>query len=105
MLFGEKELMLEFLENATSSINDALYSYILVAVLVAGGIYFTIRTRFVQFRLLKEQVRCVTEKPKDASNRVKNVQRERHDFRWLMGHIVHHEHHEKTEKVEKTDKK
>ena len=66
MLFGEKELMLEFLENATSSINDALYSYILVAVLVAGGIYFTIRTRFVQFRLLKEQVRCVTEKPKDG---------------------------------------
>ena len=58
--------MLEFLENATSSINDALYSYVLVILLVVGGVYFTIRTRFVQFRLLKEQIRCVTEKPTDG---------------------------------------
>ena len=28
--------------------------------------YFTIRTRFVQFRLFKEQIRCVTEKPADG---------------------------------------
>ena len=43
-----------------------MYSYILVIVLVLGGIYFTVRTRFVQFRLLKEQIRCVTEKPTDG---------------------------------------
>ena len=60
------EKVIGFLENATSSVNDALYSYILVIVLVLGGIYFTVRTRFVQFRLLKEQIRCVTEKPKDG---------------------------------------
>lgn len=49
-----------------ASLNDALYSYILIIVLVLGGIYFTIRTRFVQFRLFKEQIRCVTEKPADG---------------------------------------
>ena len=43
----------------------------------------------------------ITEKPKDSSRRVKNVERERHDFRWLMGHIVHHEHHENHEKNDK----
>ena len=46
-------------------INDALYSYILIIVLVLGGLYFTVRTKFVQFRLLKEQLRAVTEKPSD----------------------------------------
>ncbi len=49
-----------------ASLNDALYSYILIIVLVLGGIYFTVRTRFVQFRLFKEQIRCVTEKPADG---------------------------------------
>ncbi len=42
--------------------NDALYSYVLIILLVAGGIYFTVRTRFAQFRLLGEQFRSVTEK-------------------------------------------
>lgn len=60
------EKVIGFLESATSLVNDALYSYILVIVLVLGGIYFTFRTRFVQFRLLKEQIRCVTEKPADG---------------------------------------
>ena len=49
-----------------ASVTDALYSYILIIVLVLGGIYFTVRTRFVQFRLFREQIRCVTEKPADG---------------------------------------
>ena len=53
-------------ENFISSINDALYSYILIIVLLLGGLYFTIRTRFVQFRLFKEQIKAVTEKPTDG---------------------------------------
>ncbi len=53
-------------ENFIASINDALYSYVLIIVLVLGGIYFTIRTRFAQFRLLKEQFKAVTEKPADG---------------------------------------
>ncbi len=54
------------LEKLISLVNDALYGYILIILLVLGGLYFTIRTRFAQFRLLGEQFRAVTEKPKDG---------------------------------------
>lgn len=52
------------LDNIVSFISDAMYSYILIIILVLGGLYFTVRTRFVQFRLFKEQFRVVAEKPK-----------------------------------------
>lgn len=51
------------LDQIIGFLNDALYSYILIIILVLGGIFFTVRTKFVQFRLFKEQIRCVTEKP------------------------------------------
>ena len=40
----------------------------------------------------------ITEKPANSSKRVKNVQRERHDFRWLVSHIGHHDKSEKNTK-------
>ncbi len=52
-------------EELISNVNDALYSYILIILLVAGGLYFTVRTRFAPFRLFREQLRAVMEKPKD----------------------------------------
>ena len=54
-----------YFNNITTNINDALYGYILIILLILGGLYFTARTKFVQFRLLGEQFRAVTEKPKD----------------------------------------
>lgn len=53
-------------EQFINTINDALYSYVLIIILVLGGLYFTFRTKFVQFRLLKEQIHAVMEKPKDG---------------------------------------
>ena len=50
------------IENIISGVNDALYSYVLIILLVLGGIYFTVRTRFAQFRLLGQQFKAVTEK-------------------------------------------
>ena len=50
------------IEKIINTTNDALYSYILIILLVLGGIYFTIRTRFAQFRLLGQQIKSVTEK-------------------------------------------
>lgn len=55
-------------EQLVSILNDALYSYILIIILICGGLYFTCRTRFVQFRLLKEQLRAVLEKPTDKNS-------------------------------------
>ena len=43
-------------------LNNWLYTYILIILLVAAGLYFSIRTRFVQFRLLGESFRVVREK-------------------------------------------
>lgn len=46
-----------------------MYSYLLIILLLAVGLYFTFRTKFVQFRLLGESIRLVTEK-KDNDNSV-----------------------------------
>lgn len=51
------------LEKIIAFISEALYSYLLIIILIAGGIYFTIRTRCVQFRLLRAQINAVKEKP------------------------------------------
>ena len=39
--------------------NDFLWTYILIALLLVLGAYFTIRTNFVQFRYLKEMFRLL----------------------------------------------
>lgn len=61
------------IEEIISFINDALYSYILIILLVAAGIYFTVRTKFAQFRLFKDQIKSVTEKP-DSKGGVSSFQ-------------------------------
>lgn len=50
------------MEKIINFVNDALYSYALIILLVLGGIYFTVRTRFAQFRLLGQQFKAVSEK-------------------------------------------
>ncbi len=54
------------LETFITTINDYLYGYVLIVILLLGGIYFTFRTKFVQIRLFGEQIRSVTEKPTDS---------------------------------------
>ena len=51
------------LNNLVKGTNDILYTYILIILLVCGGLYFTVRTKFVQFRLFKQQIKSLTEKP------------------------------------------
>ena len=46
-----------------ATLNDWLYTYILVILLIAAGLYFSVRTGFVQLRLLGESFRVVREKP------------------------------------------
>ncbi len=53
------------IEKIISFANDALYSYLLIIILVVGGLYFTFRTKFAQFRMFGEQIRVVGEKPTD----------------------------------------
>ena len=39
------------LDQIIGSISNFMYSYLLIVLLLAAGLYFTIRTKFVQFRL------------------------------------------------------
>ena len=45
-----------------TSIDDALYTWCLIYLLAAAGIFFTVRTRFVQIRLLKDSFKSMMEK-------------------------------------------
>lgn len=51
------------IENIISDISNYLYGYILIILLIGGGLYFTFRTKFVQFTMFREQLRAVMEKP------------------------------------------
>lgn len=48
------------------SVNTVFYSFILIILLVGGGLYFTVRTRGAQFTMVREQLRVVMEKPADG---------------------------------------
>ncbi len=48
--------------------NDFLYSKFLIIVLIAVGLYFTIRTRFVQIRLFPDSLRVVREKTNEEGS-------------------------------------
>ncbi len=58
---------MEWFSALVSWISTAMYSYILIIMLLAVGFYFTFRSKFVQFRLLGESIRVVSEKPKDEN--------------------------------------
>ena len=42
--------------------DDILYTWLLIYMLAGAGIYFTVRSGFVQIRLLKEAFNCMFEK-------------------------------------------
>ena len=60
-----------------ASINDLLWTYILIIMLLGCAVWFTIRTRFVQFHMLKEMIRLLgdsTSKTKGNSRHVSSFQ-------------------------------
>ena len=50
-------LNLEAINTAITSVNDALWTYLLIGALIVCGLYFTIRTRFVQFTMIGDMFR------------------------------------------------
>ena len=54
-----------FIENIVGTLSDVLYSYVLIIVLILAGLYFSVRTKGAQLSMLPEQIKTVTEKPKD----------------------------------------
>ena len=68
---------MEILQHIINIVNDVLWTYILIAMLIGCAIYFTWRTRFVQFRNLREMLRLLTEsapKSNDGKRQVSSFQ-------------------------------
>ncbi len=64
---------MEILNNVLGKINDVMYTYVLIILLLGTGIYFTIRTRGVQFRLLKDGIKSMMEKAEEGEDGQKKV--------------------------------
>ena len=60
---------MEWLERAVSFINGYMSGYILVILLVGVGIYYTVKTRFVQVRCFKEGFKKVFSKNKNKDGK------------------------------------
>lgn len=65
--------MVEILNN----INDALWGYLIIGALIGCGLWFTWRTQFVQFRMVGEMLRLLTDssaKPKGSEKHISSFQ-------------------------------
>lgn len=60
--------MYQMLSSLIENISNFMYSYLLIIMLLAVGLYFTIRTKFVQFRYVKEAICLVKEKSNDKNS-------------------------------------
>lgn len=56
-----------------TKLNDIMYTYVLIILLIGVGVYFTIRTKGVQFRLLKDGIKSLMEKAKKDEDGEKKV--------------------------------
>ena len=57
--------MIEAIDKVVNAVSGWLYTPWVPAFLIIAGLYFTVRTGFIQLRLLGESIRVVSEKPKD----------------------------------------
>ena len=68
---------MERLEDMLGAVNDFMWTYILIALLAACAIYFTVKTHFVQFRMGRELCRLLfgsDRKKKDVSRHISSFQ-------------------------------
>lgn len=61
-------------EGLLGDVNTFLYSKLLIIILVGVGLFFTLKTKFIQFRLIPDMFKLLTEKsPTDKSGKKKGV--------------------------------
>jgi len=59
---------MDLFASIVGKISGWLYGYILIALLILAGLYFTFRTKFVQLRLLGESIKVISEPKKDSKS-------------------------------------
>ena len=68
---------MDILNSWIGAINDVLWSYILIIMLLGCAIWFTFKTRFVQFHMIKEMIKLLgdsTEKTKNGEKHISSFQ-------------------------------
>ena len=69
----EREGDVDLFAEIINTLSNWLYTYILIILLLGAGVFFTIKTRFVQFRCLREAIRVVKE-PSDDKESISSFQ-------------------------------
>ena len=64
---------MDFLNSIIGQINTVLWSYVLIALLILSGLFYTIRTGFAQGRLLGDMVALITGKLSSLKDGEKKV--------------------------------
>ena len=64
---------MENLNTFIGAINDVLWSYILIVMLIGCALYFTFKTKFLQFRMLGEMVRLLGDSTSKNSEGKKHI--------------------------------
>lgn len=54
---------MDLLAKIVGEISGFMYGYLLIIMLIGAGIYFTVRTKFVQLRTIPDMIAAVTDKP------------------------------------------
>ena len=64
---------MELISSWINEINEILWSYILIILLLGCAVWFTIKTRFVQFRMIREMVRVLGDSTNKAHKGEKHI--------------------------------
>ena len=65
--------MMEWINELIAVTNDFLWTYVLTTMLIACALWFTFRSRFVQFRMVGEMFRLLTDSPGKSEKGEKHV--------------------------------
>ena len=67
------ELPMETFENFIAQLDNILWTYILIVVLLGCALLFTLRSRFVQFRMIKDMVRLLVKPERRPADGMKHI--------------------------------
>lgn len=63
-----------FLNGVVNFLNNILWSYVLIILLIGAGLIFSFKTKFVQFRLIKDMVLLLKEGTGGVENGISSFQ-------------------------------
>ncbi|MEG1544022.1 MAG: alanine/glycine:cation symporter family protein [Tannerellaceae bacterium] len=64
---------MEIFSSLISGVNDILWSYVLIVMLLGCAVWFTLRTHFVQFRMIGEMVRLLCDSAGKTAGKEKHI--------------------------------